>query len=195
MDSIRIESRKDLRMFIQSDKRSLGIDGFGRLKSLLNPICTFQIRLRKLEYSLNCQRSRGVILLRKFLFRRISVRLGFSISPNTFGPGLSIAHYGSIIVNGGARIGANCRIHVGVNIGTEAGKSLTAPRIGDNCYIGPGAKVFGDIIIGPNTVIGSNAVVNQSFVEGGITIAGVPARVVSEKSSNGLLIRGFSQKT
>jgi serine O-acetyltransferase len=108
---------------------------------------------------------------------------------------LSIAHYGSIIVNGGARIGANCRIHVGVNIGTEAGKSLTAPRIGDNCYIGPGAKVFGDIIIGPNTVIGSNAVVNQSFVEGGITIAGVPARVVSEKSSNGLLIRGFSQKT
>lgn len=37
-------------------------------------------------------------------------KLGFSIGLNVFGPGLSIAHYGCIVVNSGARIGTNCRI-------------------------------------------------------------------------------------
>jgi serine O-acetyltransferase len=78
-----------------------------------------------------------------------------------------------------------------VNIGTEAGKSASSPTIGDNCYIGPGAKIFGEIIIGANTVIGANAVVNKSFPEGNQTIAGIPARVISQKSSEGLLIKGF----
>jgi serine O-acetyltransferase len=113
------------------------------------------------------------------------------MSPNTFGPGLSIAHRGNIVVNGGARIGANCRIHVGVNIGTEAGKADAAPTIGDNCYIGPGAKIFGPIMIGPNTVIGANAVVNKSYPEGNQTLGGIPAQAISNKSSKGLLIEGY----
>jgi serine O-acetyltransferase len=78
-----------------------------------------------------------------------------------------------------------------VNIGTEAGKADSAPVIGDNCYIGPGAKIFGPIEIGPNTVIGANAVVNQSFVDGSQTIAGIPAKVISSKSSKGYLIEGY----
>jgi serine O-acetyltransferase len=78
-----------------------------------------------------------------------------------------------------------------VNIGTEAGKSKAAPTVGDNCYIGPGAKIFGEINIGPNTVIGANAVVNKSFPEGNQTIAGIPAKVISQKGSEDLLIRGF----
>jgi serine O-acetyltransferase len=127
------------------------------------------------------------------MYRRISIKLGISISPNTFGPGLSIAHRGTIVVNGGAKIGANCRIHVGVNIGTEAGKADAAPTIGDNCYIGPGAKIFGPIVIGPNSVIGANAVVNKSFSEGNQTLGGVPAKVISKKNSDGLLIRGYKK--
>jgi serine O-acetyltransferase len=78
-----------------------------------------------------------------------------------------------------------------VNIGTEAGKSASAPIIGENCYIGPGAKIFGEIVIGPNTVIGANAVVNQSFSEGNQTLGGIPARVISQNSSEGLLTKGF----
>jgi len=93
-------------------------------------------------------------------------------------------------VNGAARIGSNCRIHTGVNIGTNAGTSSAAPVLGDNCYIGPGAKLFGAITIGDSTVIGANAVVNRDFPEGGVTLGGVPAKVISAKSSDGLLIRG-----
>jgi serine O-acetyltransferase len=78
-----------------------------------------------------------------------------------------------------------------VNIGTEAGKADAAPTIGDNCYLGPGAKIFGPITIGPSTVVGANAVVNKSFPEGNQTLGGIPAKKISDKSSDGLLIFGF----
>ena len=185
-----ISSRSDYLKDLEADRISLGISK-KYPAAVVSEIYRFQIQLRKLELAINCSRNPLRILWRRFFFRRISVKLGFSISPNTFGPGLSIAHRGTIVVNGGARIGANCRIHVDVNIGTEAGKSSAAPKIGDNCYIGPGAKLFGDIEIGPNTVIGANAVVNKSFPEGNQTLGGVPARVISSKTSDGLLVKGF----
>lgn len=53
------------------------------------------------------------------------------------------------------------------------------PVIGDNCYIGTGAKIFGNITIGDNVKIGANAVVNKSFGSN-VTIAGIPARVVNK---------------
>ena len=184
-----ISSKRDYCDYIEADRISLGIvKNYSNL--LFNDIYRFQVRLRKLEFALNCSKNPMRILIAKYLSRRSSVKLGFSISPNTFGPGLSIAHRGTIVVNGGARIGANCRIHVDVNIGTEAGKSDSAPTIGDNCYIGPGAKIFGPIEIGSGSVIGANAVVNKSFPGGNQTLGGIPAKVISQKNSEGLLIKG-----
>lgn len=116
------------------------------------------------------------------------MRLGFSIPPNTFGPGLSIAHRGDIIVNGAARIGADCRVHAGVNIGTAAGRKNAAPKIGDGCYLGPGVKIFGPITIGNDTAIGANAVVNSNFPEGNCSLGGIPAKRISDKNSKALLV-------
>lgn len=189
-----IKSKADYQLFVDCDRRSLGLKN-QRNWFMLNEVLVFQIRLRRLEFALNCSRNLVRILIRRFLYRRSSSKLGYSISPNTIGPGLSIAHRGTIVVNGGARIGANCRLHVGVNIGTEAGKSDSAPTIGDNCYIGPGAKIFGPITIGSGSVVGANAVVNKSYPIGNQTIAGVPATVISQKSSEGLLIKGFEVLT
>lgn len=190
MKQRKILSREDYLNFVSADRRSLGLSD-SKFRCLFNEILIFQIRLRKLEYVINGNKSFLRIIVRKYLYKRTSIKLGFSISPNTFGPGLSIAHRGTIIVNGGARIGANCRLHAGVNIGTEAGKASAAPTIGDNCYLGPGAKLFGEIEIGPGTVIGANAVVNKSFPEGNQTLGGIPAKKISEKTSSGLLIQGF----
>lgn len=102
--------------------------------------------------------------------------LGFTIPTNVFGPGLNIAHRGTIVVNGFTKVGANCRIHACVNIGTKAGYRDVAPTIGDNVYIGPGVKIFGDVKIANGVAIGANAVVNKSFEEEHVTIAGVPAK-------------------
>ena len=88
-----------------------------------------------------------------------------------------------MVVNGGAQVGANCRIHACVNIGANGGGEKDTPILGENVYIGPGAKIFGKIVIGNNTVIAANSVVNKDFIEGNCTIGGVPAKIISDKDS------------
>lgn len=106
-----------------------------------------------------------------------SVVCGFEIPINVFGKGLSIAHKGTIVVNGCAKVGENCRLHTCVNIGTAPGACSLAPTIGNNVYIGPGAKLWG-CKIGNNIVIGANACVGKDFTIDNVCIAGSPARVI-----------------
>lgn len=95
--------------------------------------------------------------------------------------GVRINHYGLIVINPAAKIGTYCDIHQGVNIGVSIdGK---APTIGDNVWIGPGAKIFGGIVIGDEIMIGANAVVNKNFKENNCVIAGIPAIKVSDKGN------------
>ena len=68
----------------------------------------------------------------------------------------------SIFVSGGATIGRNCVIFQQVTIGSNSlpdSKGTGAPVIGDNCYIGAGAKIIGNVKVGDNVRIGANAVV------------------------------------
>ncbi|MBN8697656.1 MAG: serine acetyltransferase [Bacteroidetes bacterium] len=194
-----IKSKSDYLYYLEADRISLSKPiniGFKDwLLSLIFPdyIWLFQKNLRKLEYYTNCRKGvfsyfYKIMLLKKH--NRLSLKLGFSIPMNVFGPGLSIAHYGTIIVNGGARVGANCRLHASVNIGTMAGYSNKAPSIGDNCYIGPGAKIYGDIVIGNRIAIGANAVVNKSFIEDNIAIGGIPAKKIGDINVFEILIPG-----
>jgi serine O-acetyltransferase len=153
------------------------------------PELHFQRLLRRLEYLELCHRSpigRAHALILAWRFKRRAMLLGFTIPRGVFGPGLTLAHYGSVVVNGHARIGRNCRVHSDVNIGIADGG---APKIGDNVYIGPGAKIFGPITIGDDAVIGANAVVD-SDVPAGVTVGGIPARVISDRDSRELLIDG-----
>lgn len=177
-----IRSRDDLRQYLDADKASLGVTDTLRAR-LFDDIWKYQRLMRILAYLTNCGGNR---LLRHWVAHRyewMGKKLGFTIGCNVFGPGLSIAHRGTIVVHNRARIGANCRLHVCVNIGAQAGQDGAVPWIGDNCYIGPGAKLFGAIRLGDNVAIGANAVVNKSFPEGNVTLGGVPARILSFKSS------------
>lgn len=91
---------------------------------------------------------------------------------------MSLPHYGTLVISSKAKIGKNARIHVCVNIGAYNGG---APIIGDNVYIGPGAKIFGPITLGHNVSIGANSVVNKSFIEDNIVLAGSPAKIIRRK--------------
>jgi serine O-acetyltransferase len=125
--------------------------------------------------------------LRNELHKR-QIKLGFFIPPNCFGAGLSIVHIGSILVHNRARIGVNCRINVDTVIAVNEDSADKAPIIGDNVYIGSGAKIFGDITIADGITIGANSVVNESFTEPNVTIAGNPAKTIRHKGSKGLLV-------
>ncbi|AKB28326.1 serine O-acetyltransferase [Methanosarcina siciliae C2J] len=117
----------------------------------------------------------------------MSIHFGYSIPLNVFGPGLCIAHRGTIVVNKDARVGENCRIHACTNIGSGREYDFLAPKIGNDVYIGPGAKIFGNIEIADHIAIGANSVVNKSFYEKGISIAGVPAKKINNKGSEGMV--------
>ena len=71
-------------------------------------------------------------------------------------------------------------------IGKNIGKDNTSPKIGNNVWIGPGARIYGNITLGDNVVVGVNSVVNKSFPSN-ITIAGVPARIINNKGYNDYL--------
>ena len=121
---------------------------------------------------------------------RYSVRYGISISAQTrIGPGFYIGHFGGIHVNQGAVIGANCNLQQDVTLAkANRGERAGAPLIGDNVFIGPGAKLIGRIHVGDGAAIGANAVVTRD-VPPGAAVAGIPARVVSEQGSAGYVNR------
>lgn len=179
-----IQSRQDLQEYLDKDRFALGIPKGRRPRPVGDDIWKYEIALRHREYCTNCPRAplgrlRGAFWA--WRHARLGIRLGYTIPVNVFGPGLRINHVGTIIVNKQARIGAFCDIHCGVNIGPDL--EGRAPALGDNVWIGPGAKIFGGIAVGDNTMIGANAVVNRSFPEGHVTLGGIPAGVISEKET------------
>ena len=105
------------------------------------------------------------------------------------GAGLYIGHFGGIHVNHGAVIGNNCNIQQDVTLGkANRGARAGSPVIGNNVFIGAGAKIIGHIVIGDGAAIGANAVVTKD-VPPGAAVAGVPARVVSDQGSEGYVNR------
>lgn len=167
-----------MRHYIDADLNKSG-GGKSFLRSFFNPRVRYVVLLRHFEYHSNNNGLWHRILCAYYWYQKqhLGLKLGFTVPKNCFGPGLCIAHYGLLVVNSKAKIGANCRVHAGVNIGEKDGK---APVIGDNAYIGPGAKIFGDIKIENNVTIGANAVVNKSFPDNCV-IAGIPARIIKYK--------------
>jgi serine O-acetyltransferase len=177
---------------LEADRCSLGISR-KYPKPIGDDIWKYQRALRRYEYALNGTRgplAPLIRLYRRYRYYRASLRCNFEIPPNVAGPGLSLAHRGPVIVNPSARIGANCRIHSCVNIGTAAGGQREAPIIGDDVYIGPGAKLFGLIYIANGIAVAAQAVVNRSFEEPNITIGGIPASKISDKGSEKYIING-----
>jgi serine O-acetyltransferase len=172
-----INNYTDLKRFVNADARSRGVEA-GFIRFLKDPIARFSLTLRVYEYALNTGMFKPFRLIITLYFRSISIKLGFSIPPNVFDEGLAIVHYGNIIISPYTKIGKNCRIHVGVNIG-GAGKFTTIeeaknldPKIGDNCYIGPGVKIYGPIRIGKDCAFGANAVVGKSLMKIILPLAG-----------------------
>jgi serine O-acetyltransferase len=185
-----ITSKKEYLFYLEADRIALGKEK-KKPPIIGQEIWKFERLLRKVEYYHNCKNHFPWNLYLFYLEGKLhfyGIFLGFELFLNTFGPGLSIAHYGTIIVNPHAKIGENCRLHTGVYIASQVGNFFKAPQIGNNVYIGPGAKVFGDIVIADDIAIGANAVVNKSFTERAITIAGAPAKKISDKGSSELII-------
>ena len=192
----RIHNWRDCRAFIAADYYSRS----GRrpvVEFLLNPVVRFLVLLRLAEWMLNIGAPFIVRAPLMFWFRRLSLRLSYSLSLNVFGPGIALPHYGPMMIHQDACIGRNCRIHIGTVIAGSAVimdpaevPDFDAPIIGDNVYIGPGVKMSGPLRIADNCAIGANSVVTHSFDRSGVMISGFPAKIVGLRGSQDMLVRG-----
>ncbi|HEX9104307.1 MAG TPA: serine acetyltransferase, partial [Polyangia bacterium] len=112
------------------------------------------------------------------LFKAVEIATGVSLPAHArIGKGLYIGHFGNIIIHPDAVMGERCSISHGVTIGVLGGERLGVPRLGNDVYVGCGAKLLGPITIGDGAIIGANAVVLDD-VPAGATAVGVPARII-----------------
>lgn len=149
----------------------------------LKKILKFQKLYRKCEYYHNCRTDFfGVIYYRllNYRFEYLSFKYCFHIPINVIDEGLCIIHIGPIYINEKCSIGKYFRIHPMTTIGKNIGSNMESPTIGDGVWVGPGARIYGDINIGDGSVIGTNSVVGKD-VPSNVTVAGIPARIINDK--------------
>lgn len=172
-----IKSKKELKFFIFSDRI---INGFSincsykeRLLGSLLPkykIINFLFYMRKCSYYSNINMFLYYYYRLKYI--KLGFQLGFSINYNSFGYGLRLPHYGTIIVNDSARIGSLAIIQPNTCIGENNN------LIGNGLYLASGAKIMGGVKLGNNVTISTNSFVNKSFKENNILLVDCPAKII-----------------
>jgi serine O-acetyltransferase len=91
-----------------------------------------------------------------------------------FGPRFVLVHATGVVINGRVVGGSGVFLEHQVTIGAERRAS---PRLGNDVFVGAGAKVLGSVSVGDGARVGANAVVVKD-VPPHTTVVGIPARVV-----------------
>lgn len=145
-------------------------------------LCAYFKQHRLYKYTLFC--------FSRYLLYRYTFKLGIAIPYTTqIGSGFYIGHFGGIIVSPDAIIGKNCNISQGVTLGrANRGKRKGSPVLGDNIYIGAGAKIIGGVKVGNNVAVGANCVLVDDVPDNAVVV-GIPGKVISFDGSEGYVNR------
>lgn len=116
-------------------------------------------------------------LLPGFLRWLIFLLYNSAIPPQCYiGKDSWFAHGGiGVVLHPNCFIGERVLIGQGVTLGGSFGSG--APRIGNDVWIGPGARILGAVTVGCNSIIGANAVVIQDVKENSV-IGGIPGKLI-----------------
>lgn len=106
-----------------------------------------------------------------------SIQISYRCS---IGYGLYIGHGGPVIVSRYTSFGNNVNLSQFTTIGTN---NQEGASIGNNVYIDPNVCIIGNVKIGDNVTIGAGSVVVYD-IPSGVTVAGNPAKIISEKRHN-----------
>jgi serine acetyltransferase len=105
------------------------------------------------------------------LLRLVNILLGCDFYAAIPHP-VRMPHPNGVVVHSKARIGRGVTIMHQVTLGEKSlFGSSGFPTIGDDVFIGAGAKILGDVSIGAGVVVGANAVVTIN-VPPGATVVG-----------------------
>lgn len=89
-----------------------------------------------------------------------------------------------IFITQSAKIGKNVVIFQQVTVGAntiEGSKSYGAPIIGNNVYIGAGAKIIGKVTVADNCRIGANTVIAQDIPFNSLAVNNKPVVIQREQ--------------
>lgn len=184
MKQIRLVSKKDLLDWLGYEKANY--QAHGNI-TLLFPIAERDILykhnyiLRHAEYHTNNNHKIRSFLWRIFLLRYQN-KYAIHIPINTCGKGLKIMHVGPVLINGNAYIGSDCSFHINTAL-VAGGNNDNVPEIGNEIIMGIGSVVVGGVKLANKIAVGANSVVTKSFTEEDITIAGIPAKKISDSGS------------
>ncbi|TVZ38838.1 serine O-acetyltransferase [Alteromonadaceae bacterium 2753L.S.0a.02] len=108
------------------------------------------------------------------------------------GKRLFIDHGACVVIGETAVIGDDVTLYHGVTLGgTTWNKGKRHPTLGNGVLVGTGAKILGPITIGNQVRVGANSVVVQDIPEG-VTVVGIPGRVVNVAKSEGDFAHGIN---
>lgn len=123
-------------------------------------------------------------LLCRMILKHLGYKYSFDVSFRAqIGPGLTIAHYGYLIVTSNTTMGENCSLRPGVVFGKKLTEASGGTTVGDNVDFGVGSVVVGGVRIGSNVTIGANSVVTKDVPDNCVA-AGAPARVIRFKNTS-----------
>ncbi len=116
-------------------------------------------------------------ILFSYFYRVYNILYGASIPLEVHIPKSTTFPHGihGIFISKSAVIGERVTIYQQVTIGSnqEKGhKMFGAPKVGDDCLIGVGAKIIGNIVIGSNVSFGSNVSVARDVFSGTTVVVG-----------------------
>lgn len=180
-----IESRVELKAVLFQDSKNFKSLAKGRLRKiksciLANPISeqihiwNYIKEMRYVEYY-EFKKTKHFLYILPYLFHLFRLRkeshvTGFQIPPHVCDKGLTIWHWGPIIINPSSHIGENCTLYPGVLIGHKKTGEKSA-IIGNNVFIGAGTKIIGHIKIGNNVTIGQNCVITKDVPDNCVVVS------------------------
>jgi len=127
------------------------------------------------------------------LFMQIARWLtGIEIHPGAkIGKGFFVDHGMGVVIGETAEIGENVTLYHGVTLGgvmpaIDAVSQRCVkrhPTLLDNVIVGAGAQILGPVTVGRCARVGGNSVVTKDVADG-VTVVGVPAKVVSRAKND-----------
>lgn len=161
-----IRTKQELEFYILADRMmNRGVFHYSllsRIKKIFisDHVMSFLEFMRKAEYY---RGKHGIINRLCFYwnlikYKKLGCKLGFSIGLSTLGYGVSIPHYGTIVVGLGNRIGKYAVLHTSTCI------TAMGSIIGDGLNLSTRSIITKKVILGNYITICANSVVNTDFL-------------------------------
>ena len=120
----------------------------------------------------------GLRVLAQMIYHMMQILLGCTIPPAADLRGVTIAHFHGIVIHHRSRIGKGTTVYQHVTLGGRNGQG--GPIVGENCILGTGCCILGNVTIGDNVHIGANSVVLND-IPSKCTVVGIPGRIVKRE--------------